>query len=102
MKKKGYSSGNKEDKKGNYANEPSAGTYQPAKEGYQNVLTAASQLPRKEIKSLVKELEKMLESPKKTTTKGFQQFLLEGPVMSDQQYEKFLEARKHFNQWRTN
>lgn len=26
--------------------------------------------------------------------------LLNGPVMTDEQYEEFLEDRKHFNEWR--
>jgi hypothetical protein len=31
----------------------------------------------------------------------FQEFLLNGPVMSDIQYAAFKENRKAFNQWRT-
>ena len=31
----------------------------------------------------------------------FQEFLLKGPVMSDEQYSAFKENRKAFNQWRS-
>ncbi|MEI6143718.1 MAG: hypothetical protein WCP85_30850 [Mariniphaga sp.] len=31
----------------------------------------------------------------------FQEFLLKGPVMSDEQYAAFIENRKAFNQWRS-
>ena len=31
----------------------------------------------------------------------FQEFLLRGPVMSDEQYSAFKENRKAFNKWRS-
>lgn len=32
----------------------------------------------------------------------FQNFILNGPIMSEDQYQQFLDARKDFNLWRTN
>ncbi|MBW8051068.1 MAG: hypothetical protein FVQ77_12165 [Cytophagales bacterium] len=31
---------------------------------------------------------------------NFQKLLLEGPVMSDEDYNYFVEKRNHFNQWK--
>ncbi len=38
--------------------------------------------------------------PKNQILTKFQKFLLSGPIMSDEQYKLFKEARKHFNKWR--
>lgn len=45
-------------------------------------------------------------SPSKTiieekSNDDFLKFLLSGPVMDDEQYKNYLEARNHFNKWRT-
>lgn len=32
--------------------------------------------------------------------KDFQDFLLSGPVMSNEDYNHFLEKKNHFNQWK--
>jgi uncharacterized protein YPO0396 len=32
---------------------------------------------------------------------ALQQILLDGPVMTDEQYQAFLESRNHFDNWRT-
>ncbi len=34
-------------------------------------------------------------------TNEFQQLLLNGPVMDDEQYNQFLDNRKYFSTWRT-
>nr|NQU89906.1 hypothetical protein [Bacteroidota bacterium] len=58
-------------------------------------------LPANQIADIMAELEKSI---KDNTAKGnsdFQEFLLKGPVMSDDQYEVFIENRKLMNKWRS-
>ena len=67
--------------------------------GFDELLHAIQQLPESQRAILQDELSKK-EQPKTNTT-DFQKFLLNGPVMSDEEYENFKETRKRFNQWRT-
>jgi len=58
-------------------------------------------LPANQIADIIAELKKSI---KDNTAKGnsdFQEFLLKGPVMSDDQYEVFIENRKLMNKWRS-
>jgi len=65
--------------------------------GYQELLELVKQLPLNQQVQLKAQLPTIPE-PKKMDLKTL---LLNGPVMDDEQYEQFLENRKHFNAWRT-
>lgn len=69
---------------------------------YDQLLTLIKQLPAAKIVQLKSDLsDSFIEKKAKSEISDFQEFLLKGPVMSDDQYEQFLENRKQFNQWRT-
>lgn len=76
--------------------------------GFDDLLHAVQQLPE-DKRAILKE-----ELSKPTTQTGikkkklpedkltdFQKFLLNGPVISDEQYKNYKEIRKHLNKWRT-
>jgi len=67
--------------------------------GFNELLHAIQQLPESQRAILQDELKKK-EQPKIDIT-DFQKFLLNGPVMSDEEYKNFKETRKRLNQWRT-
>ena len=67
--------------------------------GFNELLHAIQQLPESQRAILQDELKKK-EQPKTDIT-DFQKFLLNGPVMSDEEYKNFKETRKRLNQWRT-
>lgn len=68
---------------------------------YEQLLTLVKQLPAAKIVQLKAELsDKLIERKSKSDISEFKNFLLNGPVMNDTQYEEFLENRKWFNQWR--
>jgi len=70
--------------------------------GYEQLLFLIKQLPANQIEKLKNDIEinyKFVQSEQEISE--FQKFLLKGPVMSKEQYNTFLENRKHFNQWRT-
>ena len=57
-------------------------------------------LPASQIAGIMAELEKSIEEKTRKGNTDFQDFLLKGPVMSDDQYDAFTENRKNMNQWR--
>lgn len=70
--------------------------------GYEQLLFLIKQLPANQIEKLKKDIEinyKLVQTEKEISE--LQKFLLNGPVMSKEQYDTYLENRKHFNQWRT-
>jgi hypothetical protein len=70
--------------------------------GYDQLLFLIKQMPANQIAKLKNDIDDsfvLLKSKKEIS--DFQEFLLHGPVMSDEQYDNYLENRKHFNQWRT-
>lgn len=69
--------------------------------GFDQLLEVIRQLPDDKRSLLKAELSasKATETPIPKDT--FLEFLLNGPVMSDEQYKEYLETRKHFNAWRT-
>jgi len=70
--------------------------------GYEQLLFLIKQLPANQIAKLKTDLcDRNVLSKSKTEITEFQKFLLKGPVMSKEQYETYLENRKHFNLWRT-
>lgn len=69
---------------------------------YEQLLFLIKQLPANQIEKLKNDIEityKFVQ--KEQEISEFQKLLLNGPVMSKEQYDTFLENRKHFNQWRT-
>jgi hypothetical protein len=68
---------------------------------YPQILNLVRQLPVNQIAKLLVDAQSILEEEKKSeTVASFQAFLLTAPVMSDEQYDSFLENRKMFAQWR--
>lgn len=57
-------------------------------------------LPANQIAGIMAELEKSIEDKTDKGHTDFQEFLLKGPIMSDDQYDVFIENRKIMNQWR--
>jgi hypothetical protein len=57
-------------------------------------------LPASQLAGIMAELEKSIEVKTGKGNTDFQDFLLKGPVMSDDQYDVFIENRKNMNQWR--
>ncbi len=69
--------------------------------GYEQLLFLIKQMPANQIAKLKNDIDDsfvILKSKKEIS--DFQKFLLQGPVMNDEQYENYLENRKNFNQWR--
>lgn len=74
---------------------------------YEQLLQLIKGLPYNQKKKLTREIEKDLKT--KTKRKGksngseemdeFQQFLLQGPFMSDEQYSDYKALRKDFVKW---
>lgn len=70
--------------------------------GYDEILNLVKQLPASKIKQLQAVVNQEFISKKaKQEISTFQEFLLKGPVMSNEQFEQFNENRKAFKQWRT-
>jgi hypothetical protein len=72
--------------------------------GYEQILQLVRQLPRFEKQRLTHEIERELSEEGQQTEKAgkideFQKLLLNGPVMSDEQFEQFKELRKGLNTW---
>jgi len=68
---------------------------------YPQILSLVRQLPVNQIAKLLVDAQNILEEEKKNENiAAFQTFLLSGPVMSDEQYDSFVENRKMFAQWR--
>jgi uncharacterized protein with NAD-binding domain and iron-sulfur cluster len=68
---------------------------------YQELLSLIQQLPDKQVLQLKQDLNNILEKKQEKPATDFQKMLLEAPIMDDEEYETYLENRKHFNQWRT-
>ena len=68
---------------------------------YQELLNVIKSLSPGQIKKLREDILSILSEKEAQGKAGsFQGFLLDGPVMDDAQYDRFLEIRKSFNQWR--
>ena len=71
--------------------------------GYQELIELIKQLPASQIRKLKADLALIVtDNDMEKDITDFQEFLLEGPVMEDDQYQDFLSNRKYFNTWRTN
>lgn len=70
---------------------------------YQQVLEIVRQLSANQVAKLLVDAKHILDQEKKNKDKSsFQKLLLSAPVMTDAQYDDFLDNRKKFNQWRKN
>ncbi|MEO6850847.1 MAG: hypothetical protein ABI203_03770 [Mucilaginibacter sp.] len=70
--------------------------------GFEQLLQAIKQLPADKIDRIKTELSiKKFNMKSSIHTFDFQQLLLSGPVMDDDQYKVFKENRKRLNKWRT-
>lgn len=68
---------------------------------YEQLVGLIRHLPANQIARLKSDLENTVTLPDMTSEKtDFQKLLLQGPVMSDDQYAQFNESRKRMNQWR--
>ncbi len=71
--------------------------------GYQELIDLIKQLPVNQIRKLKAEQTLITaENDMEEGMSNFQEFLLKGPVMNDDQYQDFLSNRKYFNTWQTN
>lgn len=62
--------------------------------GYNEIWELVKQLPKSQILQLKTDIETAIIEQEKTETTDFQKLLLQGPVMSDEQYAEYLENRK--------
>jgi hypothetical protein len=70
--------------------------------GYEQLLAAIKKLPAAKIKQLKSVLnEEFIEQKASKDLSDFQNFLLTGPTMSEEQYKEHQTDRKNFNSWRT-
>ncbi|KGE87020.1 hypothetical protein [Phaeodactylibacter xiamenensis] len=68
---------------------------------YQELVELIKQLPANQIRKLKNELTLITEDhPIEDRMTDFQEFLMKGPVMDEDQFQVFLSNRKHFNAWR--
>ncbi|MGM9475354.1 hypothetical protein ACS5PU_02945 [Pedobacter sp. GSP4] len=69
--------------------------------GYEQLLAAIKKLPAAKIKQLKSVLnEEFIEQKASNDLSDFQDFLLKGPTMSEEQYKQYQTNRKSFNSWR--
>ncbi len=68
--------------------------------GYRQLIDIISQLPPEDMSKLRKEVERLLDDSNVADQDDWESLILNGPVMSEQQYQEFEKNRKHFNQWR--
>ncbi len=69
---------------------------------YQDLLSIIKQLPASQIAQLKSDLtDSLIKEKAKADKVQLRQFLLNGPVMTDEEYENYQQARKWMNQWPT-
>jgi hypothetical protein len=69
---------------------------------YEQLINIIRHLPANQLAKIKSDLEHPVAVNNTETEKtNFREFLLKGPVMTDDQYSDFKENRKAFNQWRT-
>lgn len=69
--------------------------------GYKQIIKLIKQMPASQLARLKAELDdKFLARKSKKEISDLQQLLLDAPVMTNAQYQSFLENRKRFSQWR--
>lgn len=70
--------------------------------GYQQFLELIGQLPAAELEKLVVAIQHELKSKKEKKQKTpLQELLLQAPTWSEKEYQQYLEAKAHLNQFQT-
>ncbi len=70
--------------------------------GYQELIRLIRQLPASQIAQLKAELtDHLIEEKAKIEKSQLRHLLLNGPIMTDEEYENYQQNRKWMNQWRT-
>jgi len=70
--------------------------------GFGQIVDLINRLPAGQIAKIKNEFsDSNITLKAKAEILDFQRFILEGPVMSKEQYSNFKEQRKHFSLWRT-
>ena len=67
---------------------------------YEQIRDIVKQLPASELKLLKAEIEKEMTKKKNEDKDHLKKLLLHGPVMEEEQLDKFKEIRQRINQWR--
>ncbi len=67
---------------------------------YNQILNLIKQLPANQVAKLRADLGTKRRRKPKQKISEFQEFLLSGPQMTDNQYQTYLDNRKLLNQWR--
>ena len=67
---------------------------------YEQLIALINQLPIEEVNKLKDEIEKISSEKNVEATDDLENFIADGPVMSDEKYNEFEENRKSFSQWR--
>lgn len=68
---------------------------------YPELLDIIQSLPPEELRKLVQDIKGILSTENsKYSNESFQHFLIDGPTMSEEDYEQFLNRRNWLNKWR--
>ena len=67
--------------------------------GYKQLIEIIRQLPADDISRLKAEIDRILSKDHSGAEDGWESFLIDGPVMSDEQYCAFRKNREYFNRW---
>jgi len=69
---------------------------------FDQILAAIKKLPAAKTKKLLLALnDDFIDLKASKELLEFERFLLQGPTMTDEQYENHLADREHFSRWRT-
>jgi hypothetical protein len=68
---------------------------------FKHLLEVIRHLPEDKIVQLKAELSIPSSPAVSKSNKNFQELLLKGPIMDDDQYNAYKQTRNHFNKWRT-
>ena len=73
--------------------------------GYSQVLDIVSQLPKNDMQNLLKHLQSKVDITEKKTVfsksqTSIQELIMQSPTWTDEDYNNYLEVKKHFHQSR--
>jgi hypothetical protein len=69
---------------------------------FNELMNIIRQLPASQIEKIKTEVnDNIIFDKQKIEISDFQEFLLSGPIMTDKQYEEYLENRQQFTKWRS-
>ena len=64
--------------------------------GYEQLIAIINQLPTDEVSKLKTEIERILSESNREADDDLERLVVDGPIMSDKQYQAFEESRNHF------